>query len=193
MHDIEPHFQWRDHYVAARDERSPFYGMVNNEFTYTNKIYNYLIHPQWDEFGSSTLYLKILFVDYEEGFCIMELIGEWNDCIHNDVMLLKRNVVDQLCKNGIHKYILICENVLNYHSSDDCYYEEWFEDVSEDRGWVCLLNTLPYVEQEMQETRLQHYINFGEPFNTINWRPYKPKVLLQIVELLLEKATKQII
>jgi len=27
------------------------------------------------------------------------------------------------------QFILIGENVLNFHSSDDCYYEEWFQDV----------------------------------------------------------------
>ena len=96
MHDIEPYYHWRDWYIASEDERSPFFGRQYSEFEYTNKIYNYYIHPQWDDFGSSTLYIKLLFADYDEGFAILELIGEWNDCISNDVMYLKREVADNM-------------------------------------------------------------------------------------------------
>ena len=95
MHDIEPYYQWRDYYIAADDELSPFFGQESDEFQFTNKVYNYYIHPQWDEFGSSTLYLKVLFVDYEEGYAIIELIGAWNDTLHNDVMELERASLEQ--------------------------------------------------------------------------------------------------
>jgi len=43
-------------------------------------------------------------------------------------MHLKRNVIDVLVGERINKFILIGENVLNFHGSDDSYYEEWFED-----------------------------------------------------------------
>ena len=76
MHDIEPYYRWRSHYVASEDPRSPFHGRVYSEFQFTEKIYNYYIHPQWDGFGSATLYLKILYVDYDEGYAMIELIGE---------------------------------------------------------------------------------------------------------------------
>ena len=92
MQDIEPFFRWRDQYITSEDMRSPFYGTQNSEFQYTNAIYNYYIHPQWDFFGSPTLYMKLLFVEYEEGYAILEFIGEWNDCISNDIMYLKRDV-----------------------------------------------------------------------------------------------------
>ena len=75
MHDIEPHFHWRDHYIASEDRYSPFFRRQYDEFQYTLKVYNYFIHPQWDQFGSTTLYGKVLFVDYDEGFAILELIG----------------------------------------------------------------------------------------------------------------------
>ena len=65
MHDIEPHYMWRDQYVASDDQRSPFFGRQYDEFRFTKKIYNYFIHPQWDEFGSNTLYLKIIYTDYD--------------------------------------------------------------------------------------------------------------------------------
>ncbi|MEN0006506.1 MAG: hypothetical protein AAF798_20305 [Bacteroidota bacterium] len=192
MHDIEPYYRWRDHYVAAEDSRSPFYGRVYDEFTFTKKIYNYFIHPQWDEFGSSTLYLKVIYADYEEGYAIIEFIGEWNDTLYDDIMFLKRAVIDQFTLNGIHKFILICENVLNFHGSDDCYYEEWWDDVKEEDGWICFLNTLEHVQDEMQQTRLQNYVNFGRHFNGVNWRPHKAKVVYQMVEHLLHNQVRQL-
>ncbi len=193
MHDIEPHFQWRDQYQSAKDQHSPFYGRTYSEFQFSQKVYNYFIHPQWDEFGSSTLYLKVLFVDYENGAAILEFIGEWNDCLHNDVKFLKREVVDPMIECGINKYVLICENVLNFHGSDDCYYEEWYEEVSEEEGWICMLNTLEHVEQELKDTRLQYFVNFGEQFNGLNWRSQKPKFVCQAVEALVYGDVKRLI
>lgn len=184
MHDIEPHYNWRDRYIASEDKQSPFYGRQYNEFQFTQKIYNYYIHPQWDNFGSPTLYIKILDVDYEEAYAIMELIGEWNDCIQNDIMFLKRDVIDEMTKKGIFKFILICENVLNFHGGDADYYEEWYEDVVDEGGWFCFLNTLEHVADEMKDTQLQAYANFGKHFNNLNWRPHKPKFFYKAIEAL---------
>ena len=192
MHDIEPHFHWRREYIASEDPKSPFYGRVYDEFSFSQKVYNYFIHPQWDEFGSSTLYMKILFVDYEEQFAIIELIGEWNDCLHNDVMHLKREVIDDLLREGINKYVLIYENVLNFHADDDSYYEEWYDDIKEEGGWICFLNTLDHVEQEMREAHIDHYVAFGDIFSDINWRPQKPKVIVQAIEGLVQTGEKRL-
>ena len=38
---------------------------------YTNTIYNFYIHPQWDDIGSETIYIKILFVDTYIDFVII--------------------------------------------------------------------------------------------------------------------------
>jgi len=192
MHDIEPYHMWRDYYIASEDQHSPFYGRVYSEFQYTQKIYNYFIHPQWDGFGSPTLYTKILYADYERGAAVLEMIGEWNDCLTNDIMYFKREVADTLIESGIHKFILICENVLNFHGSDNCYYEEWYEDIAEAGGWVCFLNILDHVEDEMKDTQLQHYINFGEQFNGVNWRPHKPKLLIRAIEAMVEGEVKRL-
>lgn len=140
MHDIEPFYNWRHIYIADEDKKSPFYRRTYSEFEFTQTVYNYYIHPQWDDFGSRTLYLKIIYVDYELNFAIIELIGEWNDAIENDIMQLKRDVIDQLFQEKIFKYILITENVLNFHSSDKEYYEEWFEQVTDEEGWIVALN-----------------------------------------------------
>ena len=119
MHYVEPYFGWRGYYIASDDPNSPFYERNYSEFEFINTVYDFYIHPQWDSFGSSTLYIKILFVDYDEKYAIIELIGEWNDAIENDIMTMKRELIDSLMENGINKFILIGENVLNFHYSDD--------------------------------------------------------------------------
>ena len=121
MHEIEPFFNWRHMYTAEEDQKSPFFGRVYNEFEFTQTVYNYYIHPQWDDFGSRTLYLKVLYADYAENFAIIELIGEWNDAIENDIMTLKRDVIDDMIFQHITKFILITENVLNFHNGEKDY------------------------------------------------------------------------
>jgi hypothetical protein len=171
MHSIEPFYHWRNLYASEEDERSPFFGREYSDFEFTNAIYNYLIHPQWEEFGSATLYLKIIFADYEIGFAIIEFIGEWNDCLYNDIMYLKRDVIDLLISEGIRKFILIGENVLNFHFSDDSYYQEWFEDVED--GWIVALNFRNHVINEFRSCLIHHYIHFY-PCESFNWRKYHP-------------------
>ena len=115
MHTIEPYFNWRHLYMAEEDIQSPFYGRSYSEFEFSQTVYNYYIHPQWDDFGSRTLYMKILFVDYEQKFAIIELLGEWNDAIENDIMTLRRDVTDILYAKGINKFILIGEIGLDFY------------------------------------------------------------------------------
>jgi hypothetical protein len=107
MHDLEPYYNWRNLYVASEDKRSPFYDREYSEFTYTDAIYDHYIHPQWDNIGSPTLFIKILFVDYDDGFAIIEVIGEWNDLLHNDIMTLKRDIEEDLMHEGVTKFNLI--------------------------------------------------------------------------------------
>jgi hypothetical protein len=124
MHDIEPYYNWLKYYDSSQDERSPFFGKQYNFDLYSETIYGYYIDPAWDNIGSETLYIKILYTDYDIGFTVMEFIGEWNDAINNDIMNLKRNIIEHLIGEGINKFILIGENIMNFHGSDDCYYEE---------------------------------------------------------------------
>ena len=158
MHEIEPFYNWRHIYVAEDDKRSPFFGVPHSEFEFTQTVYNYFIHPQWDDFGSRTLYLKIIYVDYELNFCVIELIGEWNDAIENDIMQLKREVIDKMEKEGIHKFILITENVLNFHSSDREYYEEWYDEVTDEDGWIVSLNMPDATQYDFKKKKLNYYI-----------------------------------
>ncbi|WP_118193934.1 hypothetical protein [Albibacterium indicum] len=180
MHEIEPFYRWRDDYISSEDERSPFYNQEYSEFEYDKKVYNFLLHPQWDYFGSDTLYLKILYTDYEQGFAIIEMIGEWNDAIDNDIMLLKREVIDLMLADDITKFILIGENILNFHSSDDSYYEEWFQDV--DDGWIVGINFRQHVIEEFRQADIDYFINFGGNFDELSWRVLKPIQLFHTVE-----------
>lgn len=191
MHSIEPYFLWRDYYTAETDEKSPFFGREYSEFEFTNTIYNYYIHPQWDDIGSPTMYIKILFADYDKGFCIMELMGEWNDAITNDIMFLKRDIVDPMIEHGISKFILIGENILNFHGSDDCYYEEWYDDVNDMDGYVVFLNFRNHVVDEMLRSRLHYYVNMGERYNEIDWRTVKPFHMHKLVEGLMMKRLSE--
>lgn len=185
MHNIEPYFNWRDRYIASEDEKSPFYGRTYSEISFTHQIYNYFIHPQWDNIGSPTLFLKILFADYDEGFAIIELIGEWNDTLHNDIMYLKRDVIDEMLHFGINKFILIGENILNFHSSDDSYYEEWFDDV--DEGWIAFVNFRDHVLAEFQQANIDYFVVSSGHLSAIDWRTYTPQTFFLRIDEMVAK------
>ncbi|MEO7444209.1 MAG: hypothetical protein ABIT96_04795 [Ferruginibacter sp.] len=179
MQDIEPFFNWRHLYTAEEDKLSPFYGREYNEFEYTQTVYNFYIHPQWDDFGSRTLYLKLLYADYEMQFAIIELLGEWNDAIENDIMTLRREVTDNLYRKGIVKFILICENVLNFHSSDDSYYQDWHEQLEDDNGWIVIVDMPEQSQYDFRRARLTHYLTF---LDMPQWRTLKPEVVFQAID-----------
>lgn len=180
MHDIEPFYNWLHVYVSEEDERSPFYGRTYSEFEYSLKVYNYFIHPLWDDFGSKTLYLKIILADYDEQYAVIELIGEWNDAIENDIMNLKREVIDIFMEEGISKFILIAENVFNFHSADADYYQEWFEEVSDKDGWIVCINMPRQSQYDFLKAGLNQYLELKE---MNNWRTYKPFHLFKKIDL----------
>ena len=125
------------------------------------------------------MYLKIIYVDYELQFAIIEFIGEWNDAIENDIMELKREIIDLLEKEGIYKFILIAENVLNFHSSDKEYYQEWFEEVTDENGWIVALNMPAATQQDFRGKKLNYYI---ELMDLPEWRVYKPYHLFKKID-----------
>jgi hypothetical protein len=100
------------------------------------------------------------------------MIGEWNDAIENDIMIFKRNIIEPMMEEGINKFILIGENVLNFHYSDDCYYEEWFEEVEE--GWIALVNFQEHVIREFERIHVDQYFVMGGELEEIEWRTYQP-------------------
>ena len=179
MQDIEPFYNWRYIYVSEEDQRSPFFGRIYSEFEFSLTVYNYYIHPQWDDFGSRTLYLKVLIADYEEKYAVIEMIGEWNDAIENDIMELKREVLEKFMDEGICKFILIGENVLNFHSDGKDYYEELHEEVSDENGWVVCLNMPEQTQYDFKHAHLNRYVELME---LDNWRTYKPFHLFKKID-----------
>jgi hypothetical protein len=185
MHYIEPFYNWRMYYVASEDYRSPFYEREYSEFEFTDTIYNYYIHPQWDNIGSSTLFIKILFVEYDLNYAVIELIGEWNDAIENDIMTLKRDIIEPMMDEGINQFILIGENVLNFHYSDDSYYEEWFDEVED--GWIAMINFHDHVIREFERIQIDHYFVMGGELEDIEWRTYNPHQFYKKVDDLVQR------
>ncbi|NTW24233.1 MAG: hypothetical protein HGA37_06010 [Lentimicrobium sp.] len=185
MQNIEPFYAWSLLYNASEDSKSPFYGRVYSETQCINSVYNYYIHPQWDEMGSATLYVKLLFADYNLGFCVIELLGEWNDLLYNDIMFLKRNIAETLMDAGINKFILIGENVLNFHADDDSYYQEWFDELED--GWIACINFRDHVLGEIQRGRLDYYLAIGGKLDDIDWRTLNPQQLFTLVDSLIMK------
>jgi hypothetical protein len=185
MHQIEPYYNWLKYYDSSADERSPFFGKEYNFDQYSETIYGYYIDPAWDNIGSETLFIKILYADYDLGGVILEFIGEWNDTLNNDIMTLKRNVLEVMMAEGINKFILIGENILNFHGSDDSYYEEWFEEVED--GWIAAVNFPEFVQREFQRYQLDQYINMGGTLDAENWRTQRPQHFFQHIDGLIQR------
>lgn len=185
MQEIEPYYNWQNIYIASEDKCSPFYRKQNSELYYEHTIYNYYIHPQWDFFGSQTLYLKILYTDYALCYCVIELFGEWNDILYNDVMYLYRNVIESLLEEGIKYFILIGENVLDFHSDTDDYFAEWFDNILD--GWIVGLNFRKHVLQEFMDANIDQFIAFGGGFDSFAWRPLQPGQLFTFLNGLVVK------
>ncbi len=182
VHMIEPYYNWRGFYIASEDIQSPFYERIYSEFEFTDSIYNYLIHPQWDNIGSPTLFIKILFADYNEQYCVIELLGEWNDAVQNDIMIFKRDIAEVLMEAGITKFILIAENLLNFHEDGDEYYEEWFDELDDEGGWIAMLNLREHVLDEMKSGGLDQYFVLGGELADFGWRTMTPAQFYTSIE-----------
>jgi hypothetical protein len=185
MHQIEPYSGWLKYYDSSFDDQSPFHGKEYNYDLYSETIYGYYIDPAWDSFGSETLYLKMLYADYLEGFVVLEFIGEWNDTLYNDIMTLKRDFLELLTHEGINKFILIGENIFNFHGSDDLYYEEWFEEVED--GWIAAVNFPEFIQQEFRKYHIDTYVNMGGTLQIEQWRTLHPKRFYDLVSALIQR------
>ncbi|MEL7162648.1 MAG: hypothetical protein AAFN92_17960, partial [Bacteroidota bacterium] len=112
--------------------------------------------------------------------------------VHNDVMHLKREFLDQLIGNGIRHFVIVLEGVLNFHGSDADYYEEWYQEITEDGGWIALLNVHDHVMDELTQTRLDDYLHYGEVLNNLTWRPQKPHRIFEAVDGLVQTGTRRL-
>jgi hypothetical protein len=113
------------------------------------------------------------------------MIGEWNDALYNDIMFFKREVAELMMTEGITKFILIGENVLNFHGSDDCYYEEWFQEVEE--GYIVAINFRPHVLTEMKKYNLDYYMAAGGELDDMAWRTHTPAEFFNRVDTVMTR------
>ena len=100
-------------------------------------------------------------------------------------MTLKRDLLELLVHEGIHKFILIGENIFNFHGSDDLYYEEWFDDVEE--GWIAAVNFPEFIQQEVKKYRIDQYINMGGTLQIDQWRTLHPLRFFELVDKLIQR------
>ena len=70
--------------------------------------------------------------------------------------------------------------MLNFHGSDDSYYEEWFQDIED--GWIALINFQPHVLDELRTANLDYYLNFGGELDAMVWRKFSPADVFKRVE-----------
>jgi hypothetical protein len=182
MHDIEPFWNWRHKYTAEEDERSPFFGEDHSEFEFTNAVYDHVIHPQWDNFGSThpvheaALRRPRRRLRHHRADRRVERPAAQR---HHAVQAEHHRTPDG---QGINKFILIGENVLNFHTSDEEYYAEWFEEVSDADGWIALLNFRPHVLEDMQSANIDQYFLLGGKLNALKWRTQEPETVFEVVE-----------
>jgi hypothetical protein len=100
-------------------------------------------------------------------------------------MLLKRDIMDELLHHKVNKFVVIGENVLNFHASDDSYYEEWFEDVED--GWIVFLNFRDHILKEFKSSGLDYYFNSGGELNDFEWRKFSPGQAFGSIEKIINK------
>lgn len=124
----------------------------------------------------------------KNNIAFIELIGEWNDAVHNDIMEMKRSLIDPMVKEGIVKFIVIGENVLNFHASDELYYEEWYEDVKDEDGWIVFLNFREHITDEIRKYKLHYYLHMNQAANEVQWRKFKPENLFFLIESMLIRS-----
>ncbi len=181
LHHIEPFYGWLAWYSHDQDERSPFHEVEHNQFYYDRSINQIPAHPLWDDFGSESLLCKILFADYEKGFAIIELFGEWNDLFDNDFKLFAENCLTYLVDHGIDRFVLICENVFHIYLDQTDYYDAMLDELGES-GWMCLLRTRQQVKEDLDEYGVSAFFYQSERLDQIPWRRLKPAQLFALIE-----------
>ena len=180
MFDIEPFQGWLFLYQNELDSNSPFAEIDHNSLYFDRFIYEFPVHPDWDEIDSENLLIKILFVSYEDKYAIIELLGDWNDLQQNDFRLLSDNCLRLLLEEGVNKFILIAENIFNTYLGPDDYYEALTEDL--ETGWLVLIRPREQMKMEFREYGIDQYVFWSDEWDDLNWRKLKPWQLFQLVD-----------
>ena len=89
--------------------------------------------------------------------------------------------------NTAHIYLRI--QVLNFHSSDKEYYQEWYDEVSEANGWIISLNMPESTQYDFKKARIINYISFIEEEK---WRVYNPMHLFEKIDNEMGRRIEQV-
>ena len=84
-----------------------------------------------------------------------------------------------MIEQGISKFILITENVLNFHSSDSEYYEEWNEEIGDQGGWIVAVNMPSQTQYDFHQSKIDRLVHMQEH---LNWRTFQPQHFFQLVD-----------
>ena len=186
LYTIEPFYGWLELYNHQEDERSPFHGVEHNLFYFDRSVNNIPAHPLWDQIGSESLLVKILYADYPEGYAIIELFGEWNDLFDNDYKLLAENCLTYLIDQGVNKFILVCENVFHIYLDQDDYYQALAEEI--ETGWICMLRPRTHILEEMEAYGISSYFYWSPVLDEVACRRLKPHQIYQLVSSRMQKV-----
>jgi hypothetical protein len=74
---------------------------------------------------------------------------------------------------------------MNFHGSDDCYYEEWFEEIEE--GWIAAVSFPEFVQDEFRKYHIDNYINMGGWLQIEQWRTLQPLNFFELVSAVLHR------
>jgi len=94
-------------------------------------------------------------------------------------MELKREVIDIFEREGIYKFVLIADNVLNFHSGIKEYYQEWYEEVTDENRWIVMIDMPEATQHDFRNAKLNQYV---ELYDLPNWRTYKPFHLFKKID-----------
>jgi hypothetical protein len=104
-------------------------------------------------------------------------------------MTLKRDVIELLQSKGISRFILLGEHILNFHGSDDAYYEEWFDEVESANapGWIAAVNFPDHVRDEMSRYQIDRYVSMGGSLQIEFCVRYTRCVFYELVSSLIQR------
>ena len=89
MHAPEPYYAWRNHYIASNDLASPFTTGSTMSLPTTSRSTTTTSTHNGMSLGAKPSTPKCCTPTTTRA-TVLEFIGEWNDCLFNDIMLLKR-------------------------------------------------------------------------------------------------------
>lgn len=171
--EVEPYAGWLLFYDPSTDERAPLPAGPEGDLP-SRYIYTFAANPLWDSIDSESLLVKILYLHYQEGYAVVELLGEWNDLFENDFRLLCERLINPLMEEGVNRFVFICENVFNVYIDATDYYEDLQDRLADEAGWICLLKARPNVQEGLAASQLDRYLLWDDQLDHLRWRKLKP-------------------